>query len=336
MTFDELDVFLRQPDDEEKKFQALGTAGDIKSLEDEVRGAYSINHDVGDWVINSSKLMKEGESFAVHRHKRFIRFDNHRHDYIELIYVYSGEIKQIIGDKVVNIRSGEICILDPNVLHTIEPAMEKDVAINIIMTAGFFDSIFMSYLSENDIMSKFIINAIYNKKDKNSYLIFPCGENENIQFFMKKLLCEFYDMKVSHDTALHAYILLIFTELLREYKKSFSSSKEQNLNNTIMNELKNYLLKNYKEANLKTTSEHFHFNPEYLSRLIKNNTGESFVGFLQQVKLKESCNLLSNTDYTVEEIMDRVGYSNISHFYKLFKKNYNSTPLEFREASRRQ
>lgn len=334
MTFEELDVFLRKLDDEEIKFKALVDISKAKTLEHEVRELYSIDINEREWVINSSKLMKSGESFSVHKHKRFMKFDNHRHDYIELIYVFSGEINQIIGGKTFNIKTGEICILDPNVIHTIEPALEKDVAINIIMTADFFDSIFMSFLSENDIMSKFIINAIYNKKNKNSYLIFPTGNDENIQFFMKKLLCEFYDRKVSYDTALHAYILLIFTELLRVYKTSFSSTKEQNMNNTIMSELKSYLYKNYKTADLKTTAEHFHFNAEYLSRIIKYSTGESFVSFLQQVKLKESCNLLINTDYTVEKIMELVGYNNISHFYKLFKKRFDFTPLEYREKAK--
>jgi AraC family transcriptional regulator, dual regulator of chb operon len=330
MDFLELDRFLRQYDEEEKLIENLIKNSSKKLIDNEIKRVYSVSGNEEEWIINSSKLMKEDENFSIHKHKRFVKFEEHKHDYIELIYVYSGEIKQIINGKEVNIKEGEICILDLNVVHSIEPAFEKDVAINIIMTGGFFDSIFMSFLSENDIMSRFIINAIYNKKEHHEYLIFPSSSNEFVQIIMKRLLCEYFDRKVAFDAALHGYMLLLFTELLRVYNINMGASKVKDMNTTIINELKNYLYKNYKVADLKTTAEFFHFNSDYLSKLIKNSTGQSFTGFLQQIKLKESCSLLKNSNFSIEEIVEMVGYNNLSHFYKLFKKKYNVTPMEYR------
>ena len=112
-------------------------------------------------------------------------------------------------------------------------------------------------------------------------------------------------------------------------------SKVKDLNVAIITEIKEYLYKNYKVADLKTTSQHFHFNADYLSKLIKNLTGDNFTGLLQDIKLKETCLLLKNSDFTIEEIMNRVGYSNMSYFYKFFKKNLNLTPVEYRNLNKK-
>ena len=336
MNFIELDKFLRQPSVEDKLFNQFIRDNGEGFIKNEIKKVYSINKNPGDWVINSSKMMKENESFAIHQHKRFVSFEEHKHDYIELIYVYSGEIKQKINGNQVNIKAGEICILDLNTMHSIEAAGENDIAINILMTESFFNSMFMSSISENDIMSKFIIKTIYHKKENSEYLLFPSSKNEFIQIIMKRLLCECFDKKVAFDTAVNAYIVLLFTEFLRDYKNIMGDSKVKDLNIAIITEIKKYLYENYQVADLKTTSQHFHFNADYLSKLIKNLTGDNFTGLLQDIKLKETCTLLKNSDFTIEEIMNRVGYTNMSYFYKFFKKNFNLTPVEYRNLNKNQ
>lgn len=330
MDFKELDIYLNELDDDEKVFKNFMENNDNKKLEDEVVKIYSTNVSNKEWIINSEKLMHENENFAIHRHKRYVRFKEHKHDYLELIYVFSGEIKQKINGADVNIQEGEICLLDLDLSHSIEPSSQKDIAVNIIMKKQFFDGIFMSFLSDNDIISDFIIKAFYHKKECNNYLIFHCKENELIQFIMKKILCEYFDKKIGSETSIQAYLLLLFTELLRYYKENLGESTIHSLNRTIISEVKNYLRKNYKTAALKETADYFHFNADYLGKLIKSSTGVSFTDIIQEIKLKEACRLLQNTAMPISEITYTIGYTNLSYFYKLFRKKYNTTPIEFR------
>lgn len=331
MDFKELDLFLRELDNEEKHFKTLLDNNDNKTLENEIIKIYSSDISKDSWVINSEKLMKDEENFAIHKHKRYVSFKEHKHDYPELIYVFSGEIKQKINGNEINIREGDICLLDLNISHSIEPSFENDIAVNIIMKEQFFDSIFMSFLSDNDIISDFITKALYDKKQSNNYLIFHTDKDEGVKTLMKSLLCEYFDKKIGSDTAIHAYILLLFTYLLRNYKENMGQSTIKNLNRTIISEVQKYLRRNYKTATLKETAEHFHFNHDYLSKLIKNSTGVSFTNLLQEIKLKEACLLLENTDLPIAEITYTIGYTNLSYFYKLFKKKYRVTPIEYRK-----
>jgi len=331
MNHKELEQFLRELDSEEKLLKKLLYEQENIEMENKVKKLYSNITSDKKWIISSESLMEEGENFAIHKHKRFAKFKEHRHDYMELIYVFSGNINQKINGDEANITSSEICLLDLNVSHSIEPSYENDIAVNIIIKKQFFDGIFMSFLSDNDIISDFIIKTFYNKKETKNFLVFHTKENEIIRLIMKNLLCEYYSKKIGGETAIHAYILLLFTELLRYYRENIGQSNIKTLNRTIITEVKNYLSQNYKTAALKETAEHFHFNPDYLGKLIKNSTGVSFTDLLQEIRLKRACLLLEKTELPITDIASEVGYTNLSYFYKLFKKVFNTTPINYRK-----
>jgi AraC family transcriptional regulator, dual regulator of chb operon len=333
MNHDELERFLRRLDEEEERLKAMVGTEDERNLESVIKKVYSTERPDTEWTINSEKLMKQDESFAIHKHKRYVAFKEHRHDYLELIYVLSGQIKQRINGREVYINKGQLCLLDQNVTHSIEPSSENDIAVNIVMRKEFFNGIFMGFLTENDILSDFIVKAIYHKKEYREHLIFNSEKSEQVQSIMRSLLCEYFDKKIASDTAIQAYILLLFTEMLRIYKENMGQTSVRDMNKTIITEVRKYLCKNYKEANLKDTAEYFHFNPDYLGKLIKSSTGLSFTELLQEVRLGEACMLLENSKMAIEEIVNSVGYNNLSYFYKLFKRKYKVTPIEFRNKN---
>lgn len=68
----------------------------------------------------------------------------------------------------------------------------------------------------------------------------------------------------------------------------------------------------------------------YLSRYIKSRTGYTFSALVQKLRLKEAAYLLINSGLSVEEIVYRIGYTDLSNFYRVFKETYQMTPGEFR------
>ncbi|MBN1576166.1 MAG: helix-turn-helix transcriptional regulator [Chitinispirillaceae bacterium] len=67
--------------------------------------------------------------------------------------------------------------------------------------------------------------------------------------------------------------------------------------------------------------------------LIKNQTNRSFKEYLNSIRLMEAQRLLSETDRQIIEISFAVGYNNVSHFNRIFKKKNGKTPRQFREQS---
>ena len=86
-------------------------------------GETTINHDlymqeIGT-VINSHKLLSSGKLITLRPHTRFIEFPEHRHDYVEVIYVCSGHITQIVNGKQIDMKPGELLFLGQNAKHSI-------------------------------------------------------------------------------------------------------------------------------------------------------------------------------------------------------------------------
>ena len=81
---------------------------------------------------------------------------------------------------------------------------------------------------------------------------------------------------------------------------------------------------------LRDLAKDFHFQENYLSRMIKQNCQMSFQELVCKIRLEESEKLLVQTELPVAEIALRVGYCKSNYFFKLFKKHYKMTPIEFR------
>ena len=58
----------------------------------------------------------------------------------------------------------------------------------------------------------------------------------------------------------------------------------------------------------------------YLSRLLKQELKQTFVEILTDIRMRQALNLLWDENKTVKEIAEKSGYSNITYFYKVFKK----------------
>lgn len=330
MDLKELDKYLREINAFEKKVLSLEHNYAINDRHKKIKLFYTNELKESQWTIKSEKLVKDREIIGIHKHDRFIKFDEHKHDYLEMIYVYSGAIRQTIGESQVEVKAGEIIILDLNVSHSIEPAMEGDIATNIVIKKEFFDWIVMSQLADNDIISDFIVKTLYDKKIYKSYLHFHATDNQKVQNLMKSLLCEFYDPSFCTETVIKSYMMLIFTELLRMHKKSLSKISEQRFNTAIETEITRYLREEYKDVSIKKIAEHFNFNPDYLGKIIKQTTGKTFTELLQDIRMNQACLLLEKSDYPISEIIKEIGYSNKSYFYKIFKRHFTLTPDEYR------
>ncbi len=96
-----------------------------------------------------------------------------------------------------------------------------------------------------------------------------------------------------------------------------------------------YMEAHYAESlNLSDVAEHVSLSPEYLSRLFKEETGVKFVVYLNNLRLKHALYLLETTNLKVYEVAEQVGYSNLSYFSTVFKKNFGQNPFDYKNSCR--
>ena len=97
-------------------------------------------------------------------------------------------------------------------------------------------------------------------------------------------------------------------------------------------EILNYIQTNYLDVTLEDLSEKFYLSKPYLSKYIKEKSGMTFGETVKRVRMKKARALLKSTNMTVESIALSVGYQNVEHFNRLFKKAYKMTPVQYRNS----
>lgn len=86
------------------------------------------------------------------------------------------------------------------------------------------------------------------------------------------------------------------------------------------------------DINITTIAEELHVNAMYLGQIFKKETGKSFSQFLNKFRIKEAQKLLLQSNYNINQIADKVGYSSSGYFYKNFKKECGISPKEYRDT----
>ena len=99
-------------------------------------------------------------------------------------------------------------------------------------------------------------------------------------------------------------------------------------------DIMNYLKSHYRDVTLDELAENFNLSKPYLSKYIKENAGITFQDAVKEARMKKARKLLKDSNQTVESIAAAVGYDNVEHFNRLFKKIYGLTPVQFRRESR--
>ena len=95
-----------------------------------------------------------------------------------------------------------------------------------------------------------------------------------------------------------------------------------------------YINENFKsQINMAVVSNYVSMNYSLFSVLFKQYTGTNFVNFLQNIRIDEAKRLLLQTDYRINEISVRCGFTSEKHFLKLFKTVTGVSPSDWRKLN---
>lgn len=283
-----------------------------------------------DFVIDSGKLLKKGKLIDVRHHTRFVHFPKHRHNYVEIIYMYHGSTTHILGngEKVV-LKQGDLLFLNQNAEHEILPAHLEDIAVNFIVQPEFFDVAFRMMEDEN-LLRDFLVDILTTKSNRSIYLYFQASEELPVQNLMENMLWANVHEQENRRNINQITMGLLFLHLVNLNEKIRYGSSNPYEQQSIAKIL-SYIETNYREASLEELCHMVHQTPSQLSKFIKRNTGHNFKELLQTKRLNQAAFLLSTTKLSVGDIILAVGYDNTSYFYRVFQKKFGETPKEYRK-----
>lgn len=280
-------------------------------------------------VFEDYWIFEDGASITALKHNCYTPAIEHEHTFFELTYVYDGTCEQLIHGQHIQMRTGDFLVIPPGVQHSIS-VFDQSIIIQIPVKKNTLENIFFNFLRSDNILSMFFINSIY-AQHVNDYIIFHSGDDFHIKTAVSFLLLETYNKEKFWQNMMINTAMNIFGLLLRNYEKSVELPSIVKKSDVQRFGLIRFIQENHANISLEKIAEKFHYTPEYTSKLIKETTGMNYKQILQKIRIERAEYLLLDTNLTIQNISLQVGYENVEHFIRTFKKVHQMTPTNYRK-----
>lgn len=141
------------------------------------------------------------------------------------------------------------------------------------------------------------------------------------------------------QTVISSSLELLLNLSNRYYERQFITRKNNNSNTVAQVEkllktyFKNEELKEKGLPTVKYLADNVHLSANYLSDLLKKETGMNAQDHIHFYLIEEAKNILANTNYSISEIAYSLGFEYPQYFSRLFKQKTGQTPIEYRNIN---
>jgi len=245
----------------------------------------------------------------------------HTHDFTSIIYIISGECEYNINNMVYHVKKDDIIIFNPDTSHCCIMNHGNEV---VQFQAGI-DNIFIESLPKGYLISM----------DKSPVISMNKYSREFIKCY-NEILAEQEKGEPGCFLMIKSLLMKLIVIILKETHASDYKVKDDSINfepydrTTIISSLMNYMNKNYmQQISLDKISRNMYLSPAYISKVFKEETGESPINYLIKTRLSNACDMLKKNSLSIKQISKNVGYEDAYYFSKLFKKYYGVPPSKY-------
>jgi len=267
-------------------------------------------------------------SYVEEHDENTVEFPHSHSGKYEIYYVIDGTMDFMVKNKVYTMTAGNFLFLNQGILHgTVYLPTQKKRYLTIVFTLQKrASSIYYNGLEEYE---KSHMEAFFNLIEGKSHVI--GNDQDSCGDYVQKMLQEFNAKRWGWFYKLQFLYSNFILDIIRNFVTSDQTfSLESNKNLPI--EFTKYLHSNYQNPNLslQDIAEHFYLSPRHANRLFKEFFGASLSKTLTQYRISYTKNYLIDTNYSIEEIADKVGFGSASTLSRLFKEVEGITISQWR------
>lgn len=235
----------------------------------------------------------------------------HTHHFTELLFVVNGEGSFSFNQQHSPLRPGDLVIIPPYTEHTERSSKDCPLEYYVLGIDG------ISFLSQ---------------KDQECAQVFCNFEHDSsIHELFRQMLYEIRTAQYGSQTICQHLLEILILKIIRAQQlipvsiNSIRMTKE-------CAQIKEYLDSNYAEhITLDTLTSLTHMNKYYMVHSFTKYAGLSPIQYLNQTRLKRAQYLLETTNYSISDITSSTGFSSQSYFTQIFRKNFQMTPVKYRQ-----
>ncbi len=240
----------------------------------------------------------------------------HSHEHYEFVICNNGEIYHKLNDEPeIKLTKKVACLITPFDRHAIIHA-NNATHVNIAFTPRMFRMLtnYFDLPSQDEAFLKGNIEltdeefANIMAKTERAMQIAYDSENHSLYIVtVKQLIVELFYIFLKHQYRVESVPLWLREFISKVCCVEYFATPIKDL----------YKLSNYSQP--------------IVTNAFKKYYGKTFVQYFTEVKIFYACGLLKNTNFSILDISDKVGFSSLSHFNLLFKKMTGMSPGSFRK-----
>jgi AraC-like DNA-binding protein len=253
----------------------------------------------------------------------------HRHDFLEFSYVIEGRGKEMINGATHPMVPGTLTFILPYQIHEIstEPGntlvlINCNFSMDLLMSAG----------------ARVEVDGLLTDEENLSSFIQLHGEDHS-QFcaLLKDMMEEYRGSERWREAMVKAKLTEVLVRFDRHRRKGQPSpvparpgiSKASPTWRIIHHIQRNY----QEELTLADLAKSFAMSMSRICDRIKETTGQTFVQFVNELRLRHACSLLVSTEMSIAEIAYEVGFGSYKTFARLFRVHKGISPTDYRNSA---
>ena len=282
-----------------------------------------------DYMNQELPLVIEKENFDTHKQDELA----HWHNSFELIEVVEGKFYCNVDGSEFLINKGNICIINRGRLHHIyteDHNAFKCRKKTIIFNPDYF-------IKDQNIYEKYILPLL--EKDAFAHIQFNIkkGIGLDINTLMKEIEALEDEKPIGYELEEYSLIYKVIRYLYLAYQSSKQSiHTAYDANVQIQRNMTSFIHEHFgSKIGLEDIAEAGQVSKSTCIRLFHKYTGKSPIDFLNNYRLQMSAEKLVTTSEQITEIAYACGFGQPSYFNRLFLKEYNMTPNQYRKTHAR-
>lgn len=279
--------------------------------------------------------------------KQLVSRPQHKHSFIEIMYVLSGSVTNRIENQLFTYTQGQCCVMNSNICHC--EVFEGDFQVVFFMFQdSFLRTILDEYHQELKLTSDFpkeqpvfqLINDTISSTHHFDKIYLDCLPVVSAEEALEQLvplfnyiIFETTEKKAGYSLYIKGAFTRIFSLLDTPSLYSvYQVHSEAEQNEYLTTKIIHILEANHGHCTREQLTGQLHYTGEYLNRILKKYTGKTISEYRQLICLNEARRLLLDTDMSISDIIADLGFSNRSYFYRIFETAYGLTPMEYRQS----
>ena len=249
---------------------------------------------------------------------------HHHSNNIELAFILSGNGRYMVNSKEYDVHQGDLVICNPGDEHQNIIIDRDNPTIEFI--CGFSDVHFAG-MGRNRI----------ELQDGSAILRFSPEHRREISRCCYDIIEENDRAEPGRYYIIKALVIrilvLIFRAIQGDVKNDFQGTSFSSYSKSyVTRKIIDFLNENYDQRiSLDQIATNMYLSPVYISKIFKEKTGDSPINYLIRIRLEKAKEMLdSDSTKSIREIAQKVGYEDMYHFSKLFKRHFGISPLAYR------